>query len=94
MATPYLLSSPMAPYEPQQDDDHVLVSRDRNFALHGEIMLLIFLLLFALFLAFLLFFLYMKGFRSKASLQDYSSSEQVEPSKFSGVQAKTLHSSV
>ncbi|KAL4297137.1 hypothetical protein GQ457_12G008500 [Hibiscus cannabinus] len=87
MATPPYLSSlsPMAPYNPQQDGDHVLVSPDSNFALHGEIMLLTFLLLFALFLAFLLFFLYIKAFRTEARLQDYPSSEQVELSKFSGV---------
>ncbi|KAG4184334.1 hypothetical protein ERO13_A09G166750v2 [Gossypium hirsutum] len=69
---PHLLSSSMAPHNSQQDD-HVFISRDTNFALHGEIMLLIFLLLFALFLSFLLFFLYIKGSRNNTNLRDYSS---------------------
>ena len=75
----------MAPDDPQQDD-HLLYSRDRNFALHGEIMMLIFLLLFAVFLSFLLFFLYIKRYRSEFNLQD--SSEQISPNKFSSVQLK------
>ncbi|MBA0713523.1 hypothetical protein Golax_012553, partial [Gossypium laxum] len=32
---PHLLSSSMAPHYPQQDD-HVFISRDTNFALHGS----------------------------------------------------------
>ncbi|XVF76867.1 hypothetical protein PTKIN_Ptkin13bG0301200 [Pterospermum kingtungense] len=83
---PGLLSSPMAPDDPQQDD-HLLFSRDRNFALHGEIMMLIFLLLFAVFLSFLLFFLYIRRSRSNANLQEYSS-DQISPTKFSHVQPK------
>ncbi|XWS67274.1 hypothetical protein CRYUN_Cryun05aG0273400 [Craigia yunnanensis] len=79
---PPLLSSSMAPDDSQQDD-HLLFSRDRNFALHGEIMMLIFLLLFAVFLSFLLLFLYIKRSRSNANLQD--SSEQISSSKFSRV---------
>ncbi|XVE97127.1 hypothetical protein REPUB_Repub02eG0283900 [Reevesia pubescens] len=90
MATPppLLSSYSMAPDDPQLDDDHLLFSRDRNFALNGEIMMLISLLLFAVFLSFLLFFLYVKCSRSNANLQEYYSSDQVSPSKFSGVQLK------
>ncbi|XVE76602.1 hypothetical protein DITRI_Ditri12bG0186100 [Diplodiscus trichospermus] len=84
---PPLLSSSIAPDDPQQDNDHLLFSRDRNFELHGEIMMLIFLLLFAFFLSFLFLFLYIKRIRSNANLQD--SAEQVSPSnKFSGVQLR------
>lgn len=76
----------MAPNDPQQDD-HLRFSRDRNFALHGEIMMLSFLLLFAVFLSFILFFLCIKRSRSSANLQEYSS-DQIPPSKFSAVQPK------
>lgn len=85
---PLLLSSSMSPgYPQQQHDDHLLLSRDRKFALHGEIMMLIFLLLFAVFLSFL-FFLFMKRYSSttNASLQEYSSDQHVSPNKFSGCQ--------
>ncbi|OMO85004.1 hypothetical protein CCACVL1_10495 [Corchorus capsularis] len=69
----------LSPDDPRQDDDHILFSRDRHFALHGEIMMLIFLLLFAAFLCFLLFFLYIKRSRRNADdFQDYSS-DQVSP---------------
>lgn len=40
--------------------DGVLFSNDRNFAVHGEIVMLIFLLLFVIFFVFLLASLYLK----------------------------------
>ncbi|KAK8617290.1 hypothetical protein V6N13_080207 [Hibiscus sabdariffa] len=87
---PPLLSSSMAvPDDPRQDDDHLILSRDRNFALHGEIMMLVFLLLFAAFLSFLLFLFYTRSCRGNANRQDYSSSEPESPNKFSFVQNKT-----
>jgi hypothetical protein len=49
----------MAPNKSQKDQE-LLFSKDPKFALHGEIMMLVFVLVFALFLAFLVFFLYIK----------------------------------
>jgi len=52
------LSPFMAPNNPQRDELHF--SEDPDFALHGQIMMLVFVLVFALFLVFLLFLLYVK----------------------------------
>lgn len=52
------LSPFMAPNNPQRDE--LLFSDDPEFALHGQIMMLVFVLVFALFLVFLLFLLYVK----------------------------------
>lgn len=51
-------SIPLAPNNtiPQKDDE-LLFSSDRNFAVHGEIMLLVLVLLFALFLLFIVYLL-------------------------------------
>ncbi|KAK8613232.1 hypothetical protein V6N13_100999 [Hibiscus sabdariffa] len=84
---PPLLSSSMAtPDDPRQDNDHLILSKDRNFAVHGEIMMLVFLLLFAAFLSFLLFLFYTRSCRGNANRQDYSSSEPESPNKFSFLQ--------
>ncbi|MBA0726672.1 hypothetical protein Golax_002483 [Gossypium laxum] len=91
MASPPLLSSYMeAPIDPQQDD-HLLLSPDRNFALHGEIMMFVFLLLFAAFLSVLLFVFYKKrcGCSDNANRQDFYSSEPLSLNKLSYVQPKT-----
>ncbi|KAJ9180541.1 hypothetical protein P3X46_008769 [Hevea brasiliensis] len=60
---------------PQKDE--LLVSGDRNFAIHGEIMLLVLLLLFAFFLLFLAYLLFKR--RSKYDSPKLSQSELVYP---------------
>lgn len=52
------LSPFMAPNNLQRDE--LLFSEDPDFALHGEIMMLVLVLFFSLFLVFLLFLLYVK----------------------------------
>ncbi|KAL4351615.1 hypothetical protein GQ457_06G005670 [Hibiscus cannabinus] len=84
MATPPpLLSS--SPDDPRP----LLLSYDRNFALHGEITMLVILLLFAAFLSFLLLLFYTRLSRGNASRQDSSSSDPVSPDKFGFVQWKS-----
>lgn len=45
---------------PQKDE--LLFSGDRNFAVHGEIMLLVLVLLFAFFLLFIIYFLFKRRY--------------------------------
>lgn len=51
----------------QKDDPMILSTKDHNFALSGEIMLLVLVLLFALFLVTMIFFLCMKHFKYYSS---------------------------
>uniref|UniRef100_A0A5B6ZMN3 Uncharacterized protein n=1 Tax=Davidia involucrata TaxID=16924 RepID=A0A5B6ZMN3_DAVIN len=55
-------------------------SGDRNFALHGEIMMLILVMLFTIFILSIVFFLYMKRVHGAAKL---GPPELVSPSNYS-----------
>ncbi|KAJ0088298.1 hypothetical protein Patl1_31400 [Pistacia atlantica] len=66
--------------------DEVLFSDDPNFALHGEIMMLIFVLLFVIFLFFLLVSLYLKKRSKGPHHTTHCSLEQVFPRNLPAVQ--------
>lgn len=67
--------------------DELLFSDDPNFALHGEIMMLIFVLLFIIFLFVLLFSLYMKKlYNGGDHSTEHCSLEQVFPRNLPVVQ--------
>ncbi|KAJ9185409.1 hypothetical protein P3X46_005047 [Hevea brasiliensis] len=68
-------SASLPPNENPQKDE-LLFSDDRNFAVHGEIMLLVLVLLFAFFLLFIVYFLCKR--RSNDS-PNISQSELVSP---------------
>ncbi|GKV22046.1 hypothetical protein SLEP1_g31950 [Rubroshorea leprosula] len=74
------MTSSAPPSLPDDDPNHELqLSGDRNFALHGEITMLILLLLFAIFILFLLLFLCIK--RSRSNLQNWDSCEEHDSTK-------------
>ncbi|OAY41526.1 hypothetical protein MANES_09G109200v8 [Manihot esculenta] len=69
------LSDSLAPNNNPQNDE-LLFSGDRNFAIHGEIMLLVLVLLFASFLLFIVCFLCKSKSNDSSKL---SQSELVSP---------------
>ncbi|CAK7343820.1 unnamed protein product [Dovyalis caffra] len=79
MANASALSSVTLAPDVHARKDELLVSSDRNFAVHGEIMMLVLFLLFALFLLFILYFMCLKRLKDASKL---SQSELVSPRNF------------
>lgn len=71
-------SASLAPDNPQKDE--LLVSGDRNFAVHGEITMLVVVLLF---IFFLLFIIYVLCLNRQNNAPNLNQSEPVSPRNYS-----------
>ncbi|KAG6771691.1 hypothetical protein POTOM_023073 [Populus tomentosa] len=71
--------SDLPPVTLAPDNDELLVSGDRNFAVHGEIMMLVLLLLFTLFFLFILYLVCAKRLKDASRVPQ---SELISPRNF------------